>query len=144
MMILRQSLPTDLITLALLCTELGYPTTIEDMSLRMAEISLQTNSKTIVAEINNQVVGFMGMSKNIFWEQNGHYVRIQVLVVSEKYRKQGIGKSLIDYAESWARDIDAKLLALNCGNRPERESAHNFYPKMGFEAKSTGYKKIIL
>jgi GNAT superfamily N-acetyltransferase len=140
---LRESLPTDLLTLASLCTELGYPTSTEDMTARTAEISLQPNSKTVVAEVNNQIVGFMGITKCLSWEQNGCFVRIQALVVSEQYRKLGIGKSLIDYAESWAKEMDAKHLVLNCGNRPERDSAHKFYSKIGFEAKSMGYKREL-
>lgn len=140
---LRNFILIDIESLATLTTELGYPTTIEDMTSRMSEILQQPNSKTIVAELHGQIVGFMGMSKNLSWESNNCSLRIQALVVSEEYRKLGVGKALIDFAESYAKEIKAKSLILNCGNRYDREIAHRFYTALGFEAKTTGYRKEI-
>ncbi len=142
--ILRKSIPSDINSLAELCTELGYPASLEEISLRMSHISKQENCKTIVAELGGKVVGFMGMTMNMSWENNGCFLRIQALVVTEKYRKLGVGKLLLDYAECYANEINAKSIALNCGNRSERENAHKFYLSVGFEAKSTGYKKDVL
>lgn len=142
-LILREPFLADIISLAALCEELGYPTSAEEMSLRMSRISEQENCKTIVAEVDDKIVGFMGMSINSSWEQNESYLRIQALVVSAKYRKLKIGKQLICFAENWAKENNMKAINLNCGNRPERENAHKFYTTMGFEAKSTGYRKII-
>lgn len=143
-MIIRNFISSDLEYLAILTTELGYPTTISEMKTRLNEIYKNPNCQTIVAEIDNQVVGYIGLLKSTSWEQNGCFIRIQALCVKSEYRKLGIGKALIDYAEFWGKEIGAKLLALNCGNREERASAHLFYPKIGFEAKSTGYKKDII
>ncbi|WP_454040619.1 GNAT family N-acetyltransferase [Cytobacillus horneckiae] len=57
---------------------------------------------------------------------DGLYVRIVVLVVDSNYRNKGIGKQLLEEAESWAKEIGATGIGLNCGNRPERISAHKF------------------
>lgn len=133
----------DLTELANLTTELGYPTTALEMQARMQVISIQPGYKTVVAVSNTQIVGYMGMSKQYLWEQNGHFVRIQALVVKNGVRRMGIGQKLIEHAEDWAKQINALLIALNCGNRMERENAHRFYPKMGFTAKSTGYVKLV-
>lgn len=143
---LREFQDEDIKAMAELTTQLGYPTTIEEIEIRMDKIYLQPNSKTIVAELNSEVVGYLGMTKNIPWESNDSFLRIQALIVSENFRKLGIGKLLIEYAVrrgGYACKIQAKSIALNCGNRSERESAHKFYPKLGFEAKSTGYKKFL-
>ena len=140
---IREYQVKDMDSLAILTSQLGYPTTIEEMSLRMSHITKQANCRTIIAEFDGKVVGYIGVVKSPFWEQNGHYIRIQALIVDSDYRNSGIGKALINYAESWGREVGAKLIALNCGNRPERENAHKFYTAMGFEAKSTGYRKQI-
>jgi len=142
--ILRDYIPSDLESLAILTTELGYPTTTSEMEVRLKEISENQNCRTIVVEHDKQVVGFMGMTKNQSWENNGCFLRIQALVISANYRKLGVGKLLIEFAESFAREINAKSIVLNCGNREERDSAHKFYVSVGFEAKSIGYKKSVL
>ena len=64
-MILRESPPTNIPNLVKLCVKLGYPITIEGMTLRMSEMLLQLNSKSIVAEANHQVIGLIGMIKSL-------------------------------------------------------------------------------
>jgi GNAT superfamily N-acetyltransferase len=142
--ILRDYIPSDLESLAILTTELGYPTSVSEMEVRLKEISENPNCRTIVAEQDSHVIGYMGLLKSSSWEHNECYVRIQALVVKSEYRKFGVGKSLIAYAESWGREAGARSIVLNCGNREERNSAHKFYHSVGFEAKSTGYKKDVL
>jgi len=142
--IARDFRASDIPSLSLLTNELGYPTSEKEMSERMASITKNKHYKTVVATIGEQILGYMGLYQCFFWEQNGHFVRIQALVVKHEYRKMGIGRLLIGVAEDWAKEIGAVLVVLNCGNKTERDAAHQFYPSMGFEAKSTGYIKNIL
>lgn len=135
---------TDLNSLTGLTNELGYVTTVEQMKARMETILLLRDHWTFAAVVDNKVVGYTGVSKNYFWEQDGHYIRIQALVVSQKHRRLGIGQKLIGAVETLARQLNARLIMLNCGNREERQQAHQFYPKMGFEPKSTGYVKQLI
>ncbi|GHN00415.1 N-acetyltransferase [Cytophagales bacterium WSM2-2] len=140
---IRDFQPDDVNSLTNLTNELGYPTTIEQMIARMEAIRHLENYWTFVALHENAIVGYIGLNKNYFWEQDGHFMRIQALVVGKEHRRLGVGKKLIEHAEKLARQTGAKLILLNCGNREERKSAHLFYPKLGFEPKSTGYVKRI-
>lgn len=140
---IRDFQPGDMAGITALTNELGYPTTLEQMTARMNTLATQDNYRTFVAVINNQVAGYTGLCKNYFWEQDGHYLRIQALVVNRDHRRQGVGEQLIHAAEQMARQTGAKILLLNCGNREERQAAHQFYREMGFEPKSTGYIKYI-
>lgn len=133
----------DIEALAELTNQLGYETSVDQMSARMNQVRSLDNYWTFVAVADQQVVGYIGFNKNYFWEQDGSFIRIQALVISKECRRMGIGEKLIDSAEKKAREVGAKLIILNSGNKPEREAAHKFYPKMGFEAKSTGYIKNI-
>jgi N-acetylglutamate synthase-like GNAT family acetyltransferase len=99
--------------LASLTNELGYETTVADMKVRMENILTNSNYKTIVATINDKIVGYIGLNKNFFWEQNGHFIRVQALVVKAECRKGGVGRKLIESAEAWAKEVDAKLIVLN-------------------------------
>lgn len=133
----------DLSSVTILTNELGYPTTVEQMKIRMEQILPLDNYWTFVAVADNQVVGYIGINKNYFWEQDGTFIRIQALVVKKEFRRHHVGRQLIEAAEKHARQLKSRLLILNSGNREEREAAHRFYPNMGFEGKSTGYSKKL-
>jgi len=141
--IIRESNDSDIYEIAQLMVELGYPTTNEDMVERMKRIQLNADYKTIVAIYNNELAGMIGLIKNLFWERNGHYIKIQALVVKLSFRRKGIGELLIKSAEKWAKEIGAHSLSLNCGNKKERNEAHKFYPGVGFQLISSGYYKEI-
>jgi len=142
-LIIREFQPNDIESLADLTTELGYATSIEQMTKRLETISQLDNYWTFVASFDSKIVGYIGINKNYLWEQDGHYLRIQALVVKKQFRRIGIGQKLIDTVEKLAKQTNTKLILINCGNRDERHSAHQFYSKMGFEPKSTGYIKKI-
>lgn len=133
----------DISYLTELTNELGYDTTVEQMTLRMKTIMQLDNYWTFVAVINKKVVGYIGLNKNYFWEHDFHYLRIQALVVSNQFRQLGVAQKLIDTAEELARQTSTKTILLNCGNREERQSAHKFYTNVGFEPKSIGYIKRL-
>lgn len=133
----------DLNSVTVLTNELGYPTSVEQMKIRMEKILQLDTYWTFVAVVEGQVAGYIGLNKNYFWEQDGTFIRIQALVVKKEFRRQHIGQCLIEAAEKHAHQIKSRLLILNSGNREERQAAHQFYPRMGFEGKSTGYVKKI-
>ncbi|MES2478714.1 MAG: GNAT family N-acetyltransferase [Bacteroidota bacterium] len=142
-LLIRDFRPNDVEALCRLTIELGYPTTADEMKQRMNCILQNPDYKTILATSQTEVLGYIGMFKCLFWEQNGCYIKVQSLVVSSSARRQGIGETLLEEAEKWGRAIGAKLITLNSGNRAERFAAHQFYPAQGYEAKSTGYVKLI-
>ncbi len=142
-MTLREAKFGDISDLTELINQLGYPTTHEEMFERFSHIQKLDDYKTFVAVSENKVIGVIGMIKNFFYEHNGFYIRIAVLVVNKEYRQKGIGKKLLQYSENFALHLGAEKLLVNSGNREERIAAHAFYENMGFEAKSTGFVKNI-
>ncbi|MWC27143.1 GNAT family N-acetyltransferase [Paenibacillus sp. MMS18-CY102] len=123
--------------------ELGYPTSVEEMEERFERISAYPDYHTLVAEADGSVVGMIGLCSGVFYEKNGGYARIVAFVVDERFRNKGIGKLLIQEAERWARDNGLVAIALNSGNRSEREAAHLFYRRAGYTEKSTGFIKQL-
>jgi GNAT superfamily N-acetyltransferase len=141
--IIRQATDSDVPDLALLMTELGYPTSTADMQSRFTALLAQPDYTTWVADYNNQVVGMIGLLRNIYYEKNGIYIRVGALVVYKQYRKLGLGKALLQKAIDWAVECGASQVLLNSGNREERRDAHAFYQHLGFEPKTTGFVKTI-
>ncbi|MEO5582596.1 MAG: GNAT family N-acetyltransferase [Saprospiraceae bacterium] len=140
---IRDALTEDIHVLTDLINQLGYKTTLQEMATRFEQINYHPDYKTLIAESSGRLEGMLGMTKSISYEVNETVVRILVLVVDQNLRKKGIASLLISHAEAWARENGAPALLLNCGNREERKAAHLFYPKIGFELKSSGYRKNI-
>ncbi|ALP36068.1 hypothetical protein ASL14_07690 [Paenibacillus sp. IHB B 3084] len=140
---IRTAREEDIPALAYLMEELGYPTSVEEMKLRYDRIASNPNYHTLVAELEGEVVGMVGLHSDIFYERNEDYARIVVFVMDSKHRNKGIGKALNQEAEAWAKENGLVAIALNSGNRSERQDAHQFYRRLGYEATSTGFVKLI-
>lgn len=119
--------------------ELGYPTDEESLAKRLDNLLQLPNYHLKLAIINHSIVGFIGFSKLHFFERDGSYYRILALVVSEKYRKQGIATGLIDEVRLKAYQEGVTALALNSGMTSARETAHEFYQHYGFKKSSYGF-----
>jgi GNAT superfamily N-acetyltransferase len=142
--IVRDCTMEDIEDVVFLMSELGYPTSYEDMKARFKNISSDSSYCTLLAEVKGEVVGLVGLQKSYMYEKIGINIRIVAMVVQSDFRGKGIGKHLLSKAESWAKNQGAISMSLNSGNRSEREGAHLFYQRMGFTAKSTGFVKIIV
>ena len=90
--------------------------------------------KGFVAIANGEIIGYIDV---IFYHDIGHggkLGQIQNLVVSEEYRKRGVGKLLIRSVIEFARK--EKFLELHVSTRFENEEAIRLYEKMGFKSRS--------
>src|SRR5690554_6977436 len=102
-LVIRDLTLDDYRALKFLLDELGYPSTEAEVKERLNNIIPDKNFKTLLAEVQGKVVGFIGLSKSYAYERNGCYVRIMALVVAREYRNMGIGTQLVAKAEEWAK-----------------------------------------
>jgi len=133
----------DVITLTSLMTQLGYPTTFTQLQDRFEKLINLPNYHVFIAELEGEIVGFTGFMKQWAFEFDGPYVRVLAFVVDEKQRRKNIGQCLMQEVENWARNNECIRVTLNSGNREERKTAHLFYERLGYVAKSTGFSKIL-
>ncbi|MRN53307.1 GNAT family N-acetyltransferase [Paenibacillus sp. LC-T2] len=130
----------DLERVTKLLREFGYPTTLSVMKERMEGMENDPFHCTLVAELNNEVVGMIGLRQvKSYYKQQDCITEITALIVSEELRGKGLGKRLVASAEEWARQQGCCQLFLRSGNRVERAPAHAFYRHIGFE-KTAGYR----
>ena len=75
--------------------------------------------------------------------ESGVRVEIVGLIVSTEARRSGLGRSLVDEAERWARNIQAKTLVARSDIK--RTESHAFYPALGFTLAKTQhvYRKTL-
>lgn len=140
MILIREYNPSDINVLAELMGDLGYPTSLGDMSRRMSNIESNPYCFTFVATWKEQVVGMIGVRLLINYEIDDSVTQISALVVNKEYQGRGIGKSLLNFIEEWSRSKGSNILYLTSGTKEERKPAHEFYKEMGFEL--TGYRFI--
>lgn len=140
---IRDACEDDIEAIALLMDDLGYPTSVSEMQNKIKNIFLHPDYRTIVALLNNEIVGFSGLMKGFSFERSGKYVRIISFVVKNGVRNKGIGKLLIQASEDWAIGQGADSVVISSGNRDERKAAHMFYQKLGYAIKSSGFFKQL-
>jgi GNAT superfamily N-acetyltransferase len=138
---IRDIIDDDFEILTELIKELGYPSNKNNISERLYKIKSNKDYKTLVAEVDGKVVGFIGLCKLYAYEYDGEYVRIISLVVNENYRDKGIGTKLLKSGEKWAINEGTIAIALNSGIK--REKAHEFYNSNGYNIKGYSFSKSL-
>jgi GNAT superfamily N-acetyltransferase len=129
-LIIRGSGIGDCPRLAELAAQLGYPCTASEVRARLPGCLANAARSVLVAELEHRVVGWTSLEViDRFYVPR--YAEISGLVVDEECRGRGIGRMLMEKAESWARSKGCGLLRLKTNSI--RKEAHRFYEHLGFE-----------
>lgn len=96
-----------------------------------------------IAQIYDTVAGLiiMYIDKNEFEEKEGLHLYISDLVVLKKFRNQGIGQSLMLYAEKFAKDHNIKEVHLSV--LAKNRAALQLYKKKGYKDKKVYLTKKL-
>jgi len=140
---IRDAVAADVEAITLLMGDLGYPAQPDEMQPKLKNIFAHPDYRTIVAELDGEIVGFSGLMRGFSFERSGKYVRINSFVVKGTARNKGIGKLLIKASEDWAVEQGADNVVISSGNRDDRKAAHIFYQKSGYAIKSSGFFKQL-
>ena len=110
-------------------SSLGYECTREFVHKKLCALDNE-REQVFVAETDGVVSGFVHAEKyDVLYFDT--LVNILGMAVTDKYKRKGIGKALMQAAEKWAREIGAFGIRLNSGGT--RTEAHKFYRSMGFD-----------
>ena len=123
----------DTIQLMLLLEELEYPQqSLEALQKRLELFYSQSGYGVAVAEQENLIVGFIGWSKSLLLAVPKTRIHIEGLIVTKKYRNQGIGKKLINYLESIAQSYSPCIVDLTSHIKRAKDGTHAFYKALGY------------
>ena len=132
---IRNARTYDAPALAALCGELGYPATRRQLVARLAAIEAQPATRVLVAEdAAGNVIGWLQVAQSPHLVDDA-VMEIVGLVVTAAAHGSGIGAALVRAAEAWARECGTDRLRVR--SRTERERAHAFYLRAGFERSKT-------
>lgn len=119
----------DSAEVARLCTQLGYPTTTDEMTARMGVVISAGDRQVFVVEDGDRLLGWIGVELRTTLE-TGRKAEIIGLVVDAQARRSGAGRALVEAAERWVRQngLDAVMVRSNT----VRQESHPFYEGIGF------------
>ncbi len=121
-----------------LAGELGYPSTADQILARKAVLDRQGMSVVYVAEAaGDELVGWIIVSEICSMELDPH-AEVKGLVVAGSARSGGVGATLMEAGEAWARARGLKEMVLR--SNVIRERAHAFYRRLGYEEQKRQVK----
>jgi len=127
---LRPAREADAEQVASLITELGYPSTAEDVKDRLHGPLNSQTSCCLVAQVDNEVIGMMSMELVPYFPTGSTICRVTSLIVSSRHRSRGVGERLIADAIEFARKHHCSGIEVTSAER--RVDAHRFYQRLGF------------
>jgi ribosomal protein S18 acetylase RimI-like enzyme len=87
--------------------------------------------KIAVFDDGQEIVGMISVSVHHTLHHFGWVALIDEMVVSERARRRGVGKTLVDWAKAEAKNMGADTLELHSAEY--RKDAYAFYQSLGFE-----------
>ena len=117
--------------ISILCEQLGYSASEEDIKNRLLPLQEDDSHIIYVATLpNNFVVGWVHAHKYHLIMMSPQ-VLIFGLVVDINYRSNGIGRLLMQKIEEWTLINHCQTIRLR--SNIIRKEAHRFYEKMGYK-----------
>ncbi|MBN2388738.1 MAG: GNAT family N-acetyltransferase [Anaerolineales bacterium] len=127
---IRPARESDVPALTDLCTQLGYPSTPEQVTHRLTEILPRPDHIVFVAEIAGKPVGWAHVNLVPVMVLD-RLAELAGLVVDKNCRRSGVGRALLSAAEDWARQRGCAELWLR--SNVIRTQAHQFYESLGYQ-----------
>jgi GNAT superfamily N-acetyltransferase len=115
--------------LADLAAQLGYPSTPEEILERFESIHADSDHAIFIAEADGRVIGWV----HVFFYTllvSKREAEIGGVVVDENHRGAGVGRRLMEQAETWARQRSCPSVYLR--SNVIRSEAHKFYERIGY------------
>ena len=135
----RDATIADADGIARLVSGLGYPTSSSQMHVRLEPILRDEEYHTLVACEGDRIVGFIGTRVGPLYESDDPYGQIMALAMTRDRQRGGVGRVLLQAAESILLQHGARVLVVTSGNH--RSDARAFYEKNGYAFTGRRYLK---
>jgi GNAT superfamily N-acetyltransferase len=125
----RSASPEDGDPIQKLAVQLGYNPTKETVLAGLQTMQGNPDYEVVVIVDGGSVVGWMTLCIRHRIEDVA-FLQVAAIVTEEAHRGTGLGKQLMQYAESKAKEKQLPFVGLHSSKR--REDAHRFYEKTGY------------
>lgn len=131
----RQMRPEDTGPVAKLITQLGYPSTEDEIRRRYDLIKDRWDARLLIAQhAGSSIVGWVHVQALYLLETDAR-AEIFGLVVTETARGTGVGRRLMEAAEEWALLRGLGVMGLRSNYL--RTEAQGFYEHLGYRVIKT-------
>lgn len=135
----REAEVGDADAVARLCTQLGYPSTAAAMPSRLTRLNASDSARALVATRGADVVGLATVHLRHALNHATPLAQLSLLVVDERMRAQGVGRTLVAAVEAWAREQGCHRVIVTTALH--RSEAHAFYERVGYMHTGRRYGK---
>jgi len=108
---------------------------VDDYYPYMLDRCIECDGTVLVAEVDGEVAGFVTILTRVESEEivegEIEYGLVSDLVVASKFRRQGLGRKLLEAAESYARANEVRWLRI--GVLAQNHSANALYDSLNFK-----------
>ena len=132
---IRRATIDDASEIARLATELGYPTSLSEMSARLTRLIGDPAHCIVVASGDGDALKGWAHVEDRFSLEGGARIELMGLVIDASVRRQGIGSSLLRATESWAADRGRTRITVR--SNVLRTLSHPFYESCGYTREKT-------
>ncbi|MCA0392684.1 MAG: GNAT family N-acetyltransferase [Proteobacteria bacterium] len=131
---IRRATDDDVAAIVRLAAQLGGAVDGDGMAARLKRVMAMANHAVFVAESDDVPCGFAAAEHRLVLPF-GEWVELTALVVDAGARRQHHGSQLVAAVEAWAgrRGVPA----LRVRSSLSRETAHAFYPALGYDLLKT-------
>jgi GNAT superfamily N-acetyltransferase len=138
---IRPATKTDAAELSRLLTELGHPTTTDEILERWEAWEAAGNCALVAGGEGSSLVGAATLHRRVSLHRPAPVGRITALVVDETVQGQGVGRALVAAAEE-------TLSALGCGvlevtSHARHTEIYPFYEHLGYEQTGVRFAKVL-
>ncbi len=110
-----------------------------DYVARMREVF--ANGARLLLAVDNEVVIGLALWRLLENTYEGKRLHVDDLVTEENQQSKGVGKLLLSYLETQAKDLGCHVLALDSG--VQRTAAHRFYFRENMHIFSFSFRKSL-
>ena len=139
----RTAVEGDAMAIASLVAELGYSADGMTLRKRLSRLAGRGDYLVAVAQSDSgEICGWLQAHSSEVLE-SGFRVEIVGLVTAKQMRRRGIGRLLVQCAESWALRVGAQAIIVR--SNVKRAESHGFYVALGYTNTKTQnvYRKRV-
>ncbi len=142
-MIVRRAEPGDKPAVFRLAHAFATSFAVEQPAFERSFDALLTRPEAFLAvaeageEANKKMAGYLLGFEHLTFFANGRVAWIEEIMVSETFRRQGVGRTLMEAFEAWAAERQVKTIAL------ATRRASDFYAALGYEESAVYFRKRL-
>lgn len=138
---IRPATAADAEEIGRLLGELGYPTAAVDVPARLVALEREGGAALVAVDEAGRVVGVATAIRYATLHRAGQGAYITAFVVDERVRGRGVGRTLLEAVERWARSAGCSRLTVT--SHEDRAGAHAFYERSGLPYSGRRFSRSL-